>query len=231
MRLALIFAIVLALIHFLIEKSAHKYKRAEEQITSLSLGVFITFIFLDLMPRMYQADTGIGQNIFLIMLWGFILFYIVEKLIYKHSKKYSLVYKELNEVDLVAFFIDHIIVGLALIVLITDTNFLVSIFILIPFLFHMISSSFAVHQVYHKIRVKSNTRILMSASVLMGAVLGVIIGITTTIFNILLAFLIGSLLYVVIKDMLPKYRKGHPLYFVLGNILMLVILLLQRILS
>jgi zinc transporter ZupT len=231
MRLALLFALILALIHFLTERFAHRYKGAEERITSLSLGVFITFIFLDLVPRLYEVDTVIGQNIFLVMLWGFILFYLVEQLIYRHSRKYSLVYKELNEVDMVAFFIDHVIVGLALIVLILDVDPVASIFIFIPFLFHMLSSSLTVHQIYHKIRVKQGTRVLMSSSILLGAVIGAIIGITTAIFNILLAFLIGALLYVVIKDMLPKYRKGHPLYFVLGNILMLVILLLQRVLA
>ena len=67
MRLALIFAIVLMLVHFLIERTVHKYRGVEEKITSLSLGVFITFIFLDLMPRLYEADTGIGQNIFFFM--------------------------------------------------------------------------------------------------------------------------------------------------------------------
>ena len=231
MRLAIIFALVLALVHYLVEKSAPKYKKAEERIISLSLGVFITFIFLDLMPRLYENDLGLGRNIFLVMLWGFILFHIIEQLIYKQSRKYSLVYKELNEVDLAAFFIDHTIVGLALIVLITETSLLTSIFLFIPFLFHMISSSLTVHQIYHKIRVKNSTRVLMSASVVLGTLIGIIMGITTLIFNILLAFLVGALLYVVIKDMLPKHRKGHPLYFVLGNILMLVILLLQRVVA
>ena len=152
--------------------------------------------------------------VFLVLTLGFVLFHLSEKYLYQHIKDKKVLLKDLAELHNAGFFIDHLMVGFVLFLtfeLASFTNYI----IFIPFLLHTISSSMSLEHIHMKIKTKFN-KFLLSSSTLLGALLAFFIKLEAFWYYTIFAFFLGSLLYISMRDMLPKGKKGNPLMFLIG---------------
>lgn len=223
-QLAIGAGLLLSFIHLIgprIEKFVHgKYV----QITSLSAGMFLSYIFLDAFEAIAEAHTVLGKTILLFFFLGFALYHVFNKYLYQHAKSRKEREEGVEELLYAGSIIDSMFTGFAL-AIILDINQLVY-FALIPFLLHTVSATIA-FQLHHK---RFRTPKLMQAafafSPLMGALVGQIILFETGAFYRLLAFVTGAVLYIAVRHMLPGGRKGDLKYFMAGALIGIILLIL-----
>ncbi|MAG22283.1 MAG: hypothetical protein CL943_03195 [Candidatus Diapherotrites archaeon] len=224
MLLPFVLAFILALLHFFSEEYSEKIEKHHTKLISFSAGLFITFIFLDLFPEFFKGSAFVGDNIFLAMLIGFILFHLGEKYVYQHITNKRELLTDLKEIHVIGFFIDHFTVGLALYFALSVSDYLFGIIIFIPLVLHTISSSLSLNHLDEVYNRKSPFGLLLSLSPVIGVAVAFFLNPAKDIYYLLFSFVIGALLYVVIRDMIPQGKKGSLPAFVFGFLLSLVIL-------
>jgi zinc transporter ZupT len=224
MNPAIILAIALSVAHYFSDVFSKFFKTFHKETISFSAGFFIAYIFLELFPKISPGIVYI--DIFLLMLIGFSLFHIAEKYVYQHNKdKYKLL-KDLKELHIIGFFIDHFIVGFLLILTLKLPG-LESILVIIPLALHTISSSLSLESIDKESKTSFN-KIILSASTTIGAIAALFISVFTTLYYSLFALSIGALLYIVIRDILPQKDGGSQAYFIIGVLLNILLVILAR---
>jgi len=219
--IGIIFAFLLTLIHFFSKKISKKIEKYHINITSFSAGMFITLIFLHFLPSIIPG-LEYKAPVFLALTIGFILFHLTEKYIYQHVKDKKILIRDIAELHTIGFFTYHLMIGFTLYLTLelnTYTNYL----IIIPFVLHTISSSISLQKIHRVIKTGYN-RFLLKNSTLIGAVLAAFIKLENFWYYTFLSFLLGSLLYISMRDMIPKGRKGSPSMFLIGFLTTLAIL-------
>lgn len=205
-------ALSLSLLNYFSHKFSKHFAKHRFKILSFGAGNLIALIFLILLPEIIKkSDTGI---VFLLLLFGFTFFHVLEKFLYQHTLDKKELYKELKYLHQTGFFIDHFMIGFIL----TSTLSLESIFkflILIPLFLQTISSSFSLEFMDKKEKTKFNKFVLSSAP-LIGAITSLTLHINTNTQSYFFAFIIGMLLYIVSRDIIPKKSRGNPLLFLVG---------------
>lgn len=222
--LPIILAFILTVIHFFSNKISKRIEKHHIQIMSFSAGMLVTLIFVDLIPRVV---TGVDTTpVYVFLLFGFVLVHLSEKYIYQHIKNRRILMKDLAELHTLGFFLDHLMIGIVLafsFTLSTQLNFI----IFIPFLLHTISSSMSLEHITEKMKLKVN-KVILNSSTLLGALFAVFLKPTQFWYYSIFAFLLGALLYISIRDMLPQGKKGDSMLFIFGFILTLILVLLAR---
>lgn len=211
--IAVVLAFFLSIIHFFSKKISKIIERHHINITSFSSGMFLTLIFIDFLPR---ATVGMEYNapVFLVLTLGFVMFHLSEKYLYQHIKDKKMLLKDLAELHNFGFFTYHLMVGFVLYLtfeLSSYTNYLV----FVPFVLHTVSSSMSLEHIHHKIKTKFN-KFILNISTFLGALFAYLIKLETFWYYTLFSFLLGALLYISIRDMLPQGKKGNPLMFFIG---------------
>lgn len=182
------------------------------KILSFGAGSLIALIFLILLPEIVR--TGETRYVFLLLLLGFTFFHVLEKFLYQHSKLKKNFYHELKYLHQIGFFVDHFMIGFVLIsALNLDSGF--RFLILIPLFIQTIASSFSLEYIDKREKTKFN-KIILSSAPLIGALTSLNLDVNSTAETYLFSFIIGTLLYIVSKDIIPKKNKGNPLLFLLG---------------
>jgi zinc transporter ZupT len=215
-------ALILSILHYYSSIVSRKIERYHYWILSLSSGILLAIIFLELFPEAFKL---LEEKLFLFVFLGFTSFHLLEKFLYQHIKDKKLLLKELAELHVLGFFIDHFILGF-LLVLAFKLNTLFSSFIFIPIALHTISSSLALEHI-HEATSKS-IKIILSASTFIGAILASALNPSSKIFSYSFSFIIGIILYIAIRDMLPKGKKGNQLAFIIGIIITLLALTITK---
>ena len=214
--IAVVLAFFLTIIHFFSKKISKIIEKHHINITSFSAGMFLTLIFIDFLPRSI-VGLEYGAPVFLVLTLGFVLFHLSEKYLYQHIKDKKVLLKDLAELHNIGFFIDHLMVGFVLFLtfeLISYTNYL----IIVPFVLHTISSSMSLEHIHRRIKTKFN-KFILSTSTFLGALFAYFIELETFWYYTIFSFFLGALLYISIRDMLPKGKKGNPLMFFIGFLL------------
>ena len=85
--LPIFLAFILSIIHYFSEIVSVKAEKYHNKIISISAGIFLTLIFLEIMPELLNLSLMPAQTIFFFILLGFIIFHISEKYLYQHAKK------------------------------------------------------------------------------------------------------------------------------------------------
>jgi zinc transporter ZupT len=67
-------------------------------------------------------------------------------------------------------------------------------------------------------------KIVLSFSTLLGVLIAHVFVVPSNILHAFLGFIVGSLLYVVIRDSVPKETSGKAIYFVLGVVVYALII-------
>ncbi len=219
-----VLAFILSMVHFFSEEYSPKIERFHSELLSFSAGLFITFIFLDLLPEFFAGIEFAGRIAFLALLLGFVIFHIGEKYIYQHITNKRELLSELQAVHALGFFIDHFTVGVALFLTLSVPSESFRILIFIPLLLHTLSSSLSLTHLDEVYSRKSIQSVLLTFSPLLGVAFAFLISPAEGTYYLLFSFVVGALLYVVIRDTIPKGRKGDPLFFMAGFLLSVILL-------
>jgi len=213
----ILLALILSIVHLYSARLSVFVERHHIKIVSLSAGILIALIFLYLLPEVVVGASTI--NVYAFILLGFAIFHVAEKYLYQHIRDKKELIHELAELRIIGFFIDHFILGIVLVL----TNQLMKglgLLIFIPFLLH-VSSSISLEHIHSKSKTHFN-KIVLAFSTLIGALVASSSDLSGGLYYGLFAFTIGLLLYIVIRDMLPKKDKGDPISFLIGIILILI---------
>lgn len=219
--IAVVFAFFLTVIHFYSKRISKIIEDHHINITSFSAGMFLTLLFVDFLPRISEG-LEYGAPIYLVLTIGFIAFHLSEKYLYQHIQDKKTLLKDLAELHNFGFFIDHLMVGFVMF-LAFELNSYANYLIFVPFVLHTVSSSMSLEHINRRIRTKTN-KFLLSSSTFLGAIFGYFIKLEAFWYYTILAFFLGSLLYVSIRDMLPKGKKGNPLMFFIGFLITMAII-------
>lgn len=209
------------MVHFFSESLHISFRGRRMKVLSFTSGMFVCYLFLHLLPMLY-AETRIEISM-LSVLFGFSLFHVIEKCIYKHAKKTSELKREMKEVHSMSFFIYHLLIGMVLVRLISEglTNTLLFFF---PLLLITAMGSVSLKYLYASKDIQA--KFLLSISTLIGALFATLFAIPAAVFTSILGFMIGTLMYTILMDAIPKEREGEPAFFVLGLVLYAAIIML-----
>ena len=224
MSLVIGFGVMLALAHF---NNADIYlicKNYKSQVVSFIAGVSIAYLFLYFLPELTAGVKYLDKLLFTLMLIGFSVFHLLEKYFYQHAKKEKLL-KDLREIHSVLFFIYHTLLGVVL-VRVFEVGPRQGLLFFIPAFFHTAMSSVSLNEVHKSLKENFLTKLVLSVTPLIGVWIGLTFTIKETFFYGTLGFMGGALLYVVIRETLPKEEKGKPLWFVLGLLFYAVLLMI-----
>ena len=228
MVLAVLFGLILTIVHFFSQRLDIRYTRNRMKNLSFTAGIFITYLFLEFFPLLFQTDFYLTRLSLLFVLIGFGLFHTIQKYEYKHSSRKKL-RKDIRNLHSIAFFIYHFVVGIIL-VNITQVNPIKGILFLIAVFSFTILSSISIKEIHPIVRRRRLVMASLSLSPLLGALLAFFIPITGIFYAILLGFIIGTLLFIVVEESIPREREGEPLYFIFGIIFYTVVIALTWLL-
>jgi zinc transporter ZupT len=209
-----LFGLILTGMHYLSEYLDKVFGKRRSQLLSFSAGVSIAYVFLELLPTSFKSYEQLHQGLFLLILTGFCLFHLTEKYLYQHQQP-NHGKADLTKTHFYAFFFYHFVIGVILYQL-TSQDFTEGLLFFIPLAFHTMASTASMTEVHHSFRRDTLNKFALANSTLAGVIVSSFINIGTFAHQSLFAFLVGMLLYVVIRDMLPQNQKGDPRYFVGG---------------
>jgi len=209
--LELLLGLIMSIGHYFSESFSDKFKKYRPQLISLSAGVSITYIFLDLFPMFSQQVVQLNQVIFLSVLLGFSVHHLAEKYIYLHvSKK-----KRRKDIALehsIISFVYHFFVGIIL-ASITLNNVSQGLLFFIPVFLYTTLSTLPVTAPRNR-----KIKIALSASTFLGVIFSFFIRLDPVATSSLIGIIIGALLFSVTRHSLPMGKRGKPTYFILGTL-------------
>lgn len=220
--LALGMGLILAVVHYFSDRFELKDPALRDKTVSFVAGISITYIFLHLMPKVYEGISSLYEALFLFILAGFACFHLIEKHIYQHSSKEKL-HMKLKEGHSAMFFLYHFAIGILLVQLLS-ISVVGGILFFIPVLFHTAVSSASLKGIHVSIRERILIKAVLSLSTLFGVILVYFFAVPPHVLYALLGFIMGSMLYVVIRDSMPRETGGKAVYFVMGIVVYAVII-------
>ncbi len=219
--------LVLGLTHFFGEIVLTRLNPLRNELISFASGVTISYIFLGLLPLLISTTASIFHNqLFFIVLFGFIVFHVIEKHIYSHARPERL-FRELKQAHSIAFFIYYIALGIVLFEFSLISNSMV-LLLFFPVWLNTAFGSLSFETLDEGVKGHFPLKILLSSHVLIGMVLASIFVEFLKFYDMVLAFVVGVMLYVIIKDYLPKEQKGSLTFFLSGAFLYATIIFLLQ---
>ncbi|MEM4336497.1 MAG: hypothetical protein QXG86_00635 [Candidatus Woesearchaeota archaeon] len=220
----LIIAVALSLVYFFSETFFHHLKRIEVKLVSFSAGLFITSIFLVMLPVLIKSSFSKGMNSFFIALWGFVILHIFEKYTSQYSKKEAEYQKNLLKLRVLSLIINNLMLGYALLFFFVAKTSTLGYLLLLPLIIHLFSSA-VISEEAHKILQSTITgKIIASCTVFVGALLAIILSPFPHIMIYIFSFALGVFIYVIVRDVIPSERRGDVFYFIYGIITFFLIL-------
>jgi len=213
-------AAVLVVARYFSTPIARRLERHHMRLVSFSAGLFIAYFFLALLPVVFRAPASIQRDLFAAMLLGLATIHLVEKYVYQHVTNRKELLKELGELHVLGSFADSFIIGFAIVVVL-DAGLRPGevYFILIPFLLHTLAASLSTAHIHAHFKLGFLGNALLSSGPLAGAVAASYLQWTPSYFYLTFAFLLGVILYSVLRGILPQKKKGEPLFFFLGLVI------------
>jgi len=230
MVLALFLAFILVLAHIFSEKYSSLVERFHIHTISFSAGLFLGVIFLSLLPEFIKGADHLGDFIYLLMFAGFVLFHLGEKYVYQHVKNKNELLKDLASVHALGFFINHFVVGVTLFLVFSQVAISAGFLIFVPLLLHTLSSSLSLNHLDKRFSIRSPSGFLLPLSPFLGAAFATVLSVTLQHYHAMLSFVVGAMLYIVIRDTIPRKEKGKPLHFLIGALLSVVAITLMSLL-
>ncbi len=221
--LAILLGIVLFFSHFHNDKIFLRWKKHSAKIASFVAGISVSYLFLYLFPKLYEGVEFIKQSVYVYALVGFILLHIVEKQI-RQSKSIAQLKSKLKREHSVIFFIYHFMLGIILLKLL-HISLAKGILFFVIILFHSTVSTASLKEIHSKLTKKTFVKIILCVSTLLGILLAFVFTLPAYVFYGLVAFVSGALLYIVIRDIIPKESKSNLMYFIFGSLLYLVLIM------
>lgn len=215
--LAIIFGTILFLISYFSEELEIRNPVSKSQAKSFAGGIAITYIFMELIPTSIPQKNG--EAFFFFILLGFSTFHLLEKYIYKHAEGKKLK-EELREEHALLFAGYHILFGVLLMFFLRE-QLVTGILLFIPAVLMSLLSSASLRHMYEPLRTKKIIKILAALTPLIGIFIGYYLPLNLVIYQILAGIIAGSLIHLVVRDIIPKTRQGYSFFFAMGVIAML----------
>ena len=223
LELALFFGLLILLIQLSLDRMQSLHSMSQKSnslwnrrsLSAFSGGVFISYLLLDVLPSVYQVQGRLSKLVFLTFLGSISLLFLLER----HIGSHRLVYRikaEMREEHAVILFVYHILVGIAFIAF--SPNFSTLLLFFIPVALFTAFSSMSLREVYEIEKESSFVKFVLSASTLIGIALATAIPVSRLLYYPLLAFVGGSVFYVVMSDVLKNADK-KSIYFFWGIVL------------
>ncbi|MCK5260658.1 MAG: hypothetical protein KAJ44_00580 [Thermoplasmatales archaeon] len=211
---AILLSIIIGIVQYFSERISNKCGSYYTRIISFSAGLAITYLFLDLIPQFSINVVELNEILFVFLLVGFTFVHLVEKYIYQHTSE-AHIEERLTIENQATLFLYHFIIG-TIIVDFTRHGLNQVILFFIPIVIFTAVSTLPVKQ-----HVSNKVNFFVALSTLFGAIFSgfIFTEISPFIQTALLGFIVGGLLFSVIRHSIPKGREGEPLYFILGVLL------------
>jgi len=216
--LALTFGLIAFIVSYLGDHLHIDNAESRHQARSYAAGFVVTYIFLELIPTSIPDNGGTDLFFFFILL-GFVVFHLLEKFIYQHAKG-SRLRRELREEHMAVFSLYHILVGMSFMFFL-QRNIIEGIFFFIPLVLHDVLSSASIKYMYTPMKRTTLFKFIFSSTTLLGIIIGFLTNFSLMFYQGLIGLMAGSLLHVVIRDVVPDKREGVPLFFALGVMTMI----------
>jgi len=211
-------AATISIVHYLSHKISYFLEKHHYRLLSFNGGLFIALILLILLPEVVEASDS--PYVYLLILFGFVIFHLSGKFLYQHVKNKKEMLGELKTLHEVGFFIDHLMLGF---VLVTSTEFSPhGYLIVIPIFLHTVSSSMSLQHIHERAKTGLN-KVVLSLSPFIGALIAILVEVEKGIRTGTLALILGMLFYIGVRDFVPREEKGYPLLF-LGGIVIVVLI-------
>ena len=209
--LAITLAVVLGIVQFFDEYIIQNSGRYYVHVLSFSAGISVTYIFLHLFPHFSQTVIETTELLFLSLLFGFIFIHLVEKYIYQHSSDET-IDNQLEHVNQSTSVFYHVILGFVIFDF-AEQGVIEALLLFVPILIFTAVSTLPLRS--HS---KPVIKLIGSQSTLLGVILAFLfIDMIQGFIQIaLIGFVIGGLLFSVIRHSLPKGKEGKPLFFIIG---------------
>lgn len=227
MAITILYGIILTIAHYLgKEIHYHKYKW---KIISFGAGVLLVYLILDLFPRLYIDVFFYNKLVFLAVLFGFVLFYLFEKHVYQHASKEKML-RQLKEIHTAGFFIYSFIIGIVL-ANVSEENLVAGALFAVPLVFRTLLGGISLQELHYTIKANVPLKVFLSLSTLFGVLLALYFEIPFVLQHILLAFVLGVLLFMVIREVLPKNRRVDTFSFITGVLFYAIVIISSWILE
>lgn len=222
--LPLILAATLSVLSYLSVDVIGRLERIHSVLASLSAGILVSIIFVSLLPIFSRA--AIKIDLYIVLLVGFVAFNLLEKFTYQRAAEKDLK-SRLSVEQFVGFAIDHLVIGLSLVLVFLLDSVRALLVITVPFLIHIFATAHPISHVWRGARLGVGAEVALSLMPFAGAVLATLLAGFVSNLYAAFAFVLGALMFLVIRDVVPKEREGKPAVFAaaaLATVLVLVYL-------
>ncbi len=210
LEIALIFGIILALIQYHANKMSGFYLKHRRTLSTFSAGIVLSYLVLQLLPAIYQVQGRLSKFVYLSMLGGIALVFLLDKHISRHRFKYK-IRSEIREEHAVSLFVYHILLGIAFIGF--SESFLDLLLFFIPLALFGTFSSFSIKEIYDIEREADSVTATLSGSILIGMILATIIPVSRLLYFPLLGLMAGSILYIILNDVFREPERKNSYFF------------------
>ena len=219
----IIIAVIMGITDFIGHRISGLAAGHRDSVLSFSAGLLISLLFLILVPSVISM--GVSEILFLFMLVGFLLMHLAEKYIYRHIMNKQELLEDLKVVHIIGFGLDNFLVGF-IIASLVELDFFIVITLSVPLFLQMLTSSISLDSIDTRINDKYS-KIILSVLPILGAILGIVLEFEYLLTNYVLAFVLGILFYMIVRDVLPQGRRGSPVLFFSGNLVTISLWLIQ----
>ncbi len=214
----------------------YKYFSSREKyhisLMSLGSGILISLIFIELIPEIF-VNGIIHSSIEILsigMLFGFVCYHLIERytykhVYYKHPHERRRIKEDIGHLHVGGFIVEKFLKGFILVLVssIYSEQIYVLLLFFSVFLIDDIASSINFRHITEKFKLRDIESLFLSFSMVLGAVVGAVVGLSIDGFYVILSILSGVFIYFVIRDELPKGRNSNPKMFIIGVVLVVVI--------
>lgn len=219
----IIIAVIMVLTDFVGHRISGLAAGHRDSVLSFSAGLLISLLFLILVPNLISM--GVSEILFFLMLVGFLLMHLAEKYIYRHIMNKQELLEDLKVVHIIGFGLDNFLVGF-IIASLVELDFFIVITLSVPLFLQMLTSSISLDSIDIRINDKYS-KIILSVLPILGAILGIVLEFEYLLTNYVLAFVLGILFYMIIRDVLPQGRRGSSVLFFSGNLVTILFFLIR----
>jgi len=187
--------------------------KSHRELRSLGAGAIISYIVINLIPKIHSQ---LGFHFFL---GGFVLFFLVETIIYKkvprHELHHSLQLLHEGFIFIINFIGGAILFGLF------EKSFDSALLFFLIFLLVSISEDFSLHSLHGK--EKELPQLIVSAAFFLGILSSYLFKLDPDVLSAVLGIAGGSLLFVLTNEAVQKEKERKLLYFMTGVISFVVL--------
>jgi len=211
MVLSILFSFIVSIADYISDEIIPNLVEKKTDLISFTAGISVTYIFLELLANLYDGIAYLDRYIFLFLLAGFIIFHLAEKHIYQHVQNHKKT--DLTRIHLAGLFVYHFIIGI-LLVAFTERSIIEGFLLLVPVSLHTALSNLGSHEIEDYVK-----KVYFSLASVYGAVIAFVFRFPETVIAALTSFIAGVLIYIVVRETIPKDKEGNAKMFVMGAVL------------